>query len=696
MSAERMDSGSRLQVLQKSLDEVARELRLLRRRQQGDSRIGEALWQTACLVHWLAPGEPEAAIAFLQKQRPQDTTDRVQWTQLLEAAEKSTPEEERLRLTTTPCSLKEGRRLKRAQTWLQEFGLHTWIHNLNVGKSIAPVTSVVLQELERRVSAAPEPSRIPAKSKHRQQWLRRWRRRWGIRLARLLPGERLAPEACARKAAAALSIRPAPLSKSVGCHWASGGAGKSERRARGGAPGKKVCHLVAAKLGPAIVRPRAWGARKRPPFFSGGSVCDPPQATAMWTWSNFLHDQVPTSLAPLRINFDETAIRYFQDSRKGYLTLGAQQQRSSARSLTRQVCRSETRAMMSMATFICDDPAVQPLLPQVLLVNKKLMTEAETALAAALLPPGVHLWREDSAWTTGAIMVRLLTTLHLSLSAALSTRKVILSADAFRSHMTKPVFRTAARLGFFYFLVPSKMTWALQPCDTHVFALFKRTLEETVQAATAQTSEGRLSRPLLVHCVASTVETILHRRSWKRAFEDCGLVGTQATVSARTLAKLGTASLPPAERGLPSLSMLREIFPTRAWVPIDDVFMAFRPGRDIPGQPGPMEQHTHAPISPSPVDPRGPWFGRLRSSLVHSQEATESAGAAPQCPRTPPSVERETPSQPRVSLPPPGPRRRVVPIGHPLPHPCLGRAPLERRPALPPASRATSSPASSV
>jgi len=105
MSAERMDSGSRLQVLQKSLDEVARELRLLRRRQQGDSRIGEALWQTACLVHWLAPGEPEAAIAFLQKQRPQDTTDRVQWTQLLEAAEKSMPEKERLRLTTPPGSL---------------------------------------------------------------------------------------------------------------------------------------------------------------------------------------------------------------------------------------------------------------------------------------------------------------------------------------------------------------------------------------------------------------------------------------------------------------------------------------------------------------------------------------------------------------------------------------------------------------
>ena len=416
----------------------------------------------------------------------------------------------------------------------------------------------------------------------------------------------------------------------------------------------------------------------------------------MWTWSNFLHDQVPTSLAPLRINFDETAIRYVQDSRRGYLTLGAQRQKRSAHSLTRQVCRSETRAMMSLGTFICDDPSVQPLLPQVLLVNKKLMTEAETAVAAALLPQGVQLWREESAWTTGAIMVRLLTTLHLSLSAVLSTRKVILSADAFRSHMTKAVFRTAARLGFFYFLVPSKMTWALQPCDTHVFALFKRHLEEVVQAATAQTSEGRLSRPSLVGCVGTTVESILHRRSWKRAFEDCGLGGTQATVSARTMAKLGTVSLPPAERGLPSLSMLREIFPTRAWIPINEVFMAFRAVRDSPEQPGRMQQHTPAPRSPSPVDPRRPWVGRLRSSMVPSQEATSSAVAAPQCPRTPPAMVRETPSQPRVSLPPPGHRRRGVPIGHPLPHPCLRRAPPERRPALMAASTATSSPASSV
>lgn len=343
------------------------------------------------------------------------------------------------------------------------------------------------------------------------------------------------------------------------------------------------------------------------------------------------------------------------------MTVGAQRQRRSARSLTRQVCRSETRAMMSMATFICDDAAVQPLLPQVLLVNKRLLTEAESAAALARLPPGVQLWREDSAWTTGPIMIRLLTTLRLSLAHLLSSRKVILSADAFRSHMTKPVFRSAARLGFFYFLVPAKMTWALQPCDTHAFALFKRSLEETVQAATAQTPDGRLSRPCLVECVGTTVEGVLRRRSWKKAFEDCGLVGTQATVSGRTLAKLGTASLPPAERGLPSLSMLQEIFPSRAWIPVDEVFQAFRPGADRLGQPRSRCRPAPAERSPSPPDPGRPWKSRLRSSSALSQRSGARDPPAPQCPRPPPAAERETPLPPQPSMPAPEPRRHACP-----------------------------------
>lgn len=65
----------------------------------------------------------------------------------------------------------------------------------------------------------------------------------------------------------------------------------------------------------------------------------------------------------------------------------------------------------------------------------------------------------------------------------------------------------AAGLDFFNPLVPAGMSWALQPCDTHTFALFKWSLEERVQAATARRTEGRLGKPALIHAWAPPWKT---------------------------------------------------------------------------------------------------------------------------------------------------------------------------------------------
>ena len=64
---------------------------------------------------------------------------------------------------------------------------------------------------------------------------------------------------------------------------------------------------------------------------------------------------------------------------------------------------------------------------------------------------------------------------------------------------------------------------------------------------------------------------------------------TQTTVSARTVAKLGTVSLPPAERGLPSRSRHQEEFPKGGRIPIHAVFQVFRGGETHRGS---SAQHT--------------------------------------------------------------------------------------------------------
>jgi hypothetical protein len=274
---------------------------------------------------------------------------------------------------------------------------------------------------------------------------------------------------------------------------------------------------------------------------------------------------------------DETAIRYFQDSRRGMLSSIARRLLQSRRSLTRPATRADTRSMLSLITFVCDDEAAQRALPQILVVNAKLMPLRDLEPMRALLPPGVDLWREAKCWTTTRLMMRALGCLRRSLAPWLGSRSVPLSADGFRAHITRPVWRAAAPHGFYYFLIPARMTWALQPCDTHLFGAMKRFLEEEAQAAAARSPEGRLSRPALFEALATCIRVLLRDRHWRKAFDDTGLAGSQLLVSERTLNMLAMATAPVLGSEQPSLRMLQDIWPRGATIPLDDVFAAILP-----------------------------------------------------------------------------------------------------------------------
>jgi hypothetical protein len=268
-------------------------------------------------------------------------------------------------------------------------------------------------------------------------------------------------------------------------------------------------------------------------------------------------------------------------------------------------------------------------------------------------------------------MRRLLELLAACLRPAMTSRKVILSLDAFRAHLTASVWRCAAAQGFFVFVVPAGLTWVLQPCDTHLFAPFKRRLGEIAQQLAAETPDGHLSQRSLVRAVVATVEEIILGRPWGHAFQDCGLVGSQPAVSQRVLAKLGCA--PPAcGSELPTLAMLQDVFPARMLIPIMDVFRPFVPARRLPLAPrfALVRERSRSPRR----DPRAPWHGRLRSSSALSLRA----------PRTPPSALALGPSEPppdpsaSSTCPPPPvvppaptvprlPRAVRLPPGPPLP-----------------------------
>ena len=63
------------------------------------------------------------------------------------------------------------------------------------------------------------------------------------------------------------------------------------------------------------------------------------------------------------------------------------------------------------------------------------------------------------------------------------------------------MWRAMARLSFFYFLTPAKMSWAMQPCDTREFTLFKTHLAEAVQTVAVSAEGGHVPSTALVKVV---------------------------------------------------------------------------------------------------------------------------------------------------------------------------------------------------
>ena len=195
-----MATATTLGGLNECIASVTAELAALRRRQRRSAMVPAGVWGTACLLHWSAEGGLDTALHFLVQSLPMHAISEEEWTGKLEAALERTPQDERVRLTTLPATVMERRRLHRAQKWMKESDLHEWLEQQNVGKGIAPVSSVLLQEANRLLGAAVEGPRGAPSRKSRLQWLRRWRRRWRVRLGRVQAADRPSADACARKA----------------------------------------------------------------------------------------------------------------------------------------------------------------------------------------------------------------------------------------------------------------------------------------------------------------------------------------------------------------------------------------------------------------------------------------------------------------------------------------------------------------
>ena len=221
--------------------------------------------------------------------------------------------------------------------------------------------------------------------------------------------------------------------------------------------------------------------------------------------------------------------------------------------------------------FVTHDHEIQPKLPQVILGNKHKLTLGLVAELAAVKPAGFCIWREESSWTNRSIMCRILTLLCKCLAEYSVTHQIILVLDVASCHFHSSVLGYATRLGIRLVFVPAKLTFLLQPLDSHCFSRLKRKLKEKWLSLAAESDSGTVSHQAWLSAVFIVVPSVLCGVKWKPAFQANGLLGEQL-ISARVLEQVGWASPPVVPACIPSEEQLKSVFPKRAQVSRNSLF----------------------------------------------------------------------------------------------------------------------------
>ena len=242
----------------------------------------------------------------------------------------------------------------------------------------------------------------------------------------------------------------------------------------------------------------------------------------IWSWSAWLHQSVLRDRPVCLLNLDETSVSFAEARRSGNVVMAS---KGTLKALFyERIARRETHGHLTLVALLCADASMQPHVPQLLLTKDVGLLVAEKAALRRLQPPVFWILGTDG-WVTQDNLPHLLTIIRRHICHHLPHHEIVLLLDCAAQHVTARVFAHASRLRMHLLFVPGKTTWLLQPLDTHVFSLFKRTLHQLQTDARAATPDGCLGRSDWVNLLDQAIRQVLVCRTWTHAFEQNGFGG---------------------------------------------------------------------------------------------------------------------------------------------------------------------------
>ena len=339
-----------------------------------------------------------------------------------------------------------------------------------------------------------------------------------------------------------------------------------------------------------------------------------------WRWWNHLESKsAAAGKKVLRINVDETNIARAYDSKRG-LVLTTRHRRKPV--LLPQPQRA--RGSFSHVAFICDDPSVQPRLPQLILGNEHVLPRRDLEALQSSLAPNVYLIRGKSSWLDHPTFCMALRWLARALQDMKASHAFLLLLDCCYVHLHPSVLRTARKFNIGLCFVPKKTTWLLQPCDTHLFRRYKAYLRRAYHSLQLRKNNSDITTQEMLKLVFEVIRYVLQGTQWEKAFSDNGYALHQQGLCGRIKTVLPDLNLPDETRDPITFDDIREVLPRGRFF---DGHLFLPP--DVWAEaPGALLEDSAPAVGSIDQDQIGTAAASLRDSSVCSYE--EDTGPAPE------------------------------------------------------------------
>ena len=262
------------------------------------------------------------------------------------------------------------------------------------------------------------------------------------------------------------------------------------------------------------------------------------------------------------INMDETFINNIKPWKKGVVIQGACGEHRHEGGIRRDPGMGRTTLLAS----VCSHAAVQRVFPQIRLPRGKpgKLPSEPIRLAYHLAGAPQEAVHGTGGWNTSRIMKHYLTSLRKAVRRGAQGHASVLVMDCCPSHLAADVLAHAQRLGVHIVIIPARLTWLMQPLDTHVFAHLKRKIRIDEYDWKACRSDRRLAPPARIELQSDAIREVLVDRDWSQTLDRAGLTHTTVPLRGKLAEAVAGQDLAPRAPSVEELAELLNMTVERA------------------------------------------------------------------------------------------------------------------------------------